>query len=102
MKSIIILELFQEYNTVKHVCFKNDCELLKFIYADIIVSVAWTVYVNDNGSNICFLRNNVWNVLFSDVWSVMQFGVRSIISVSLIFFKILSGVWLFDIYIIIY
>ena len=84
MKSIIILELFQEYNTVKQVCFKNDCELLKFVYADIIVSVAWTVYVNDNGSNICFLRNNVWNVLFSDVWSVMQFGVRSIISQNIV------------------
>ena len=72
--------MFQEYNTVKHVCFKNDCELLKFVYADnITVSIAWTVYVNDNGSNIWFLRDNVWNALmFSDVWSVIQFELSMI------------------------
>ena len=41
---------------------------------NITVSIAWTVYVNDNGSNIWFLRDNVWNVLmFSDVWRVMQY-----------------------------
>ena len=90
---------------------------------NITFSTAWTVYVNDNGSNIWFLRNNVWNVLmFSDVWRVMQdellktdgqqtvycvichaiwtfndIWVWSIISASLIFFKALSGVWLSDI-----
>ena len=60
--------------------FKNDCELLKFVYADkISVSIAWTVHVNDNGSNIWFLRDNVWNVpTFSDVWRVMQFELSMI------------------------
>ena len=41
---------------------------------NITVSIVWAVYVNDNGSNIWFLRDNVWNVLmFSDVWRVMQY-----------------------------
>ena len=60
--------------------FKNDCELLKFVYAyNITVSLAWTVYVNGSGSNTWFLRDNVWNILmFSDVWRVMQFELSMI------------------------
>ena len=61
------------------VCYKNNCELLKFVYADnITVSFAWTVY-NDNGPSIWFLRDNAWNVLmFSDVWHMMQFELSMI------------------------
>ena len=57
----------------------RKAELLKFVYADnITVSIAWTVYVIENGSNIWFLKDNVWNVLFSGVWRVMHFELSMV------------------------
>ena len=72
-----ILEVFQHYNTVKPYVSKMTVNFWNSYNADnITVSIAWTVYVNDNGSNIWFLRDNVWNVLmFSDVWRVMQYDL---------------------------